>query len=145
MSFFKSMDISGSGMTAQRLRMDIIAQNVANVNTTRGANGQPYRRQETVLQPINQNSFSQYLSDGIEKIEGKGVKVSAIIEDQSPFKLEYDPTNADAGADGYVKLPNIDMANELVDMISASRAYEANVTVINAFKNLATKAMEIGK
>jgi len=145
MGFFKSMNISASGMTAQRLRMDLIAENVANVSTTRTATGQTYKRKIAVFEQRGETSFSKYLNESIDKPAGNGVRVKEIIEDTAPFKLVYDPTNPDAKEGGYVQLPNVDTAKEMIDMISASRAYEANVTTFNAFKNLAMKALEIGK
>jgi flagellar basal-body rod protein FlgC len=145
LGFFRSLDISSSGLTAQRMRMDVIAENIANVSTTRTANGGPYRRRYVEFQQMAEPSFSSYLSDSIDSPAGSGVKVSSIKEDQSDLKLVYDPTNADAGADGYVRMPNVDIATEMVDMISATRAYEANVTALNAMKTMAMKALEIGK
>jgi flagellar basal-body rod protein FlgC len=143
MSFLKSMDISASALTAQRLRMDVISQNVANANTTRTAAGGPYRRRMTVLSQ-QQPDFSGELAQA-EGAACSGVEVSAILEDQSPFILDYDPSNPDVGADGYVRLPNVDITQEMLDMISATRSYEANVTALNATKGMALKALEIGK
>lgn len=146
MDIFRIFDISASGLTTQRLRMDIIAQNIANINTTRTEAGGPYRRKVTVIQE-NQNSkpFSQYLSESRETFTGGGVKVVEVKEDLSPFKRVYNPEHPDADEAGYVSLPNVDTLKEIVDMISATRSYEANVTVFNATKNLAMKALEIGR
>lgn len=144
MGFFRSLDISGSGLTAQRMRLDVIAENIANVSTTRTANGTPYRRRYVEFQSMDQPSFQSFLSASLDEPAGVGVKVSAIQEDTSDYKLVYDPTNADAGDDGYVRYPNVDLATEMVDMISAQRAYEANVTALNAMKAMAMKALEIG-
>jgi flagellar basal-body rod protein FlgC len=145
MGFFRSLDISASGLTAQRMRMDVIAENIANISTTKTATGGAYRRRYTEFQAIDPSSFSDVLSDSIDSVSGGGVRVSAIKEDQSALKTVYDPTNADADANGYVQMPNVDLSQEMVDMISATRAYEANVTALNAMKELATKALEIGK
>lgn len=145
MGFFRSLDISASGLTAQRMRMDVIAQNIANAQTTRTAAGGPYRRRTVEFEPAEGQSFSDYLSDSMNSVSGSGVRVSAINEDTSDFKLVYDPSHADAGEDGYVRMPNVDIAQEIVDMISATRAYEANVTALNAMKSMALKALEIGK
>lgn len=145
MGFFRSLDISSSGLTAQRMRMDVIAENIANVSTTRTAAGGPYRRRYTEFAPIEGQSFQSIYSDSLNSAAGGGVRVTAINEDQSDLKLVYDPTNADAGADGYVRMPNVDIAQEMVDMISAQRAYEANVTALNAMKAMALKALEIGR
>lgn len=150
MAFLSSFDITSSALTAQRLRMDVISENLANINTTRTATGEPYRRRYVLFQE-REPSFSDYFSnalsqsDGLSKASGRGVRVTAIQEDQSPFKLEYDPTHPDADADGYVRYPNVDLAVEMVDMMSATRSYEANITAINAFKNMATQALSIGK
>jgi len=147
MSFFSSLDISASGLTAQRLRMDTISQNIANVNTTRTENGTPYRRKAVIFEERSLSTpFSDYLSEeSKDKYTGKGVRVAKIIEDSSSFKKIYDPGHPDADKDGYVLMPNVDIITEMVNMISATRAYEANVTSINTSKSMAMKALEIGK
>jgi flagellar basal-body rod protein FlgC len=146
MSIFSSISASASGLTAERLRMDVISRNIANVNTTRTADGTPYRRQVVVFQEAEkQMSFSQYLSDASKKLLGAGVKAVAVIEDKTPFKMVYEPGHPDADNEGYVKMPNVDVMTEMVNMISASRAYEANVTAINSSKSMAMKALEIGR
>lgn len=147
MGIFSSLDISASGLTAQRLRMDTISQNIANVNTTRTENGTPYRRREVIFEErTDPESFSSALSSAANKLNGgNGVRVSNIIEDPTDFKKVYDPGHPDADADGYVSMPNVDVVTEMVNMISATRSYEANVTSINATKSMALKALEIGK
>ena len=146
MGFLDSLDISASGLTAQRLRMDVISENIANIDTTRTDSEEPYRRKYVVLRSAeNDSSFSEYLSGTQEDVKLGGVCVSQIGEDQSDFKLEYDPTNVDANEEGYVMKPNVDLSQEMVDMISAYRSYEANVTAFNASKDMAVKALEIGK
>lgn len=147
MGFLDSLDIGASALTAQRLRMDIIAQNIANVNTTRTENGTPYKRKTVVFEERNsKESFSSLLSSGNQgNLTGKGVKVSGIVEDNSPFKRVYEPGHPDANEEGYVLMPNVDIVTEMVNMISASRAYEANVTSINTAKSMALKALEIGR
>lgn len=147
MGYFNSLDISASGLTAQRLRMDLISQNIANANTTRTDKGTPYRRRVAVFEERSSTvPFAEYLSDSSkEKITGKGVRVARITEDPSPFKRLYDPGHPDADAEGYVEMPNIDTVTEMVNMISATRAYEANVTSINSTKSMAMKALEIGR
>lgn len=146
MGFLDSFNISASGMTAEKLRMDIISKNIANANTTRTANGEPYRRQVVVFEGAGKNiPFSQYLNDASRNMIGGGVKVKAIVEDKTPFKLVYEPGNPDADENGYVKMPNVDIMTEMVNMITASRAYEANVTALNSSKNMAMKALEIGR
>lgn len=144
MGFFNSMNISASALTAQRMRMDIISQNMANANTTRTANGDPYRRRVAVLSPIESTPFSAYLEDA-QKTMGGGVRVSAVVDDDTPFKLDFNPGHPDADENGYVRLPNVDEAQEMIDMMTATRAYEANVTAFNATKNMALKALEIGR
>ncbi|MEJ8302534.1 flagellar basal body rod protein FlgC [Saccharibacillus sacchari] len=150
MRISNGFDVSASALTAQRLRMDIISSNIANADTTRAqvVNGevQPYRRKVAVLSENNQTPFSQTLNAAMNgKSSASGVKVTGIKEDQEPFKLVYNPTHPDANADGYVQMPNVDIAKEMVDMISATRSYEANVTALNATKAMITKALQIGK
>jgi flagellar basal-body rod protein FlgC len=153
---FDSLNISASGLTAERLRMDVIANNIANANTTRAAeqNGVsiPYQRQIVSFTSVQNNQFSTYLDSQITSFAGNGVRVASIEKDQiNPFKWVYDPSHPDAIKDrnspmyGYVRYPNVDLATEMVDLISASRSYEANVTAINAEKSMAMKALEIGR
>lgn len=149
MKLTNGFDISASALTAQRLRMDVISSNIANAETTRGkmVNGQwvPYSRKVVVMEPKQSAPFSQYLNTAMGKDASEGVVVSQIKEDKAPFKLVYNPTHPDANADGYVSMPNVDMVQEMVDMISATRSYEANVTALNASKAMVTKALEIGR
>lgn len=147
MGFFTSLDIGASGLTAQRLRMDTISQNIANINTTRTEDGTPYRRREVIFEERTaSDSFSSMLSAASNRIaSGQGVRVSKIVEDSSEFRKEYDPGHPDADENGYVSKPNVDIVTEMVNMISATRSYEANVTSINATKSMALKALEIGK
>lgn len=147
MSLFSSMNVSASGMTAQRLRMDTISQNIANAGTTRGVNGQPYRRKTVVFEEITRNNnfksmLNSYLDDA-----GKagGVKVSGIHEDQSPFISTYDPSHPDADEEGYVSLPNVNTIEEMTNLISANRSYEANITAFNATKSMISSALNIGR
>lgn len=144
MSIFNSLNVSASGLTAQRLRMDIISQNIANINTTRALNGEPYRR-KTVIFKENNTSFNDVLNNAIGQKTISGVQVSAIVEDSKAFKKIYDPTHPDADEDGYVSMPNVNIVEEMTNMISANRSYEANVTAINSSKSMAMKALEIGK
>ncbi|NLW25335.1 MAG: flagellar basal body rod protein FlgC [Clostridia bacterium] len=144
MSLFNTFKISASGLAAERLRMDLIADNIANAETTRTAEGGPYRRKLAVFTPYR--SFENVLRG---ELSLQGVKVEKIIEDRSPFKLVYDPDHPDAipagPQQGYVQMPNVNIVEEMVDMISATRAYEANVTALNAAKSMALKALEIGR
>ncbi|RJX40805.1 flagellar basal body rod protein FlgC [Paenibacillus pinisoli] len=149
MKLSTGFDISASALTAQRMRMDVISSNIANADTTRGSyvNGkfEPYKRKLVVLEPTSP-SFSNVLAGEMgRKGTTQGVKVSRIQEDQTPSKLVYNPTHPDADESGYVHMPNVDVAKEMVDMIAASRAYEANVTAINATKSMFMKALEIGR
>ena len=145
MSAFGAMDISASGMTAQRLRTDIISQNIANVNTTRDENGKPYKRRTVVFEEKPSNSFNDYLSVASSSI-GNGVKVSALVEDNTtPMTMVYDPSHPDADEEGYVYYPNVNTVTEMTNMIDASRAYEANITAFNATKAMTTQALQIGK
>lgn len=143
MSAFSSIRISSSGLSAERLRMDTIASNIANVSTTRGENGQPYRRKVAVFQ----ENLKQELNKNTNTYENKlnGVKAVGIIEDNSELRRVYDPTHLDADEEGYVLMPNVNILNEMADMIAATRAYEANVTAINSEKNMFMKALEIGR
>ncbi|HET7656798.1 MAG TPA: flagellar basal body rod protein FlgC [Bacillales bacterium] len=150
MSIFDGMNISASALTAERLRMDVVSSNLANANTTRAkkVNGQwmPYRRKMVVMEPIN-GQFHSYLQAavGSSSEPGKGVKVTKIIEDPSPFKMVYRPNDPDADANGYVKMPNVNPLKEMVDLIGATRSYEANVTALNATKGMLVKALQIGQ
>ena len=151
MNLFQGLNISGSALTANRLRLDTIASNIANADSTRAAyvNGewQPYRRKMVELSPKTTQNFDHFLHAAVGMVSGQseeqGVRVTGIREDLTPFKRVYDPTHPDANADGYVLKPNVDIMKEMVDLISASRAYEANVTVQNATKSMMMKALEI--
>jgi flagellar basal-body rod protein FlgC len=143
---FGALDISASGLTAERLRMDTIANNLANANTTRTAAGGPYRRQEVVLRAANAGPSIPGVASGgfsLDLAGGGGVEVAAIATDQTPFKQVYDPGNPDADKRGYVLMPNVNSVTEMTDMITATRAYEANVTAINAFKGEASRALDV--
>ncbi|MDR1299443.1 MAG: flagellar basal body rod protein FlgC [Oscillospiraceae bacterium] len=144
MAFLDSMNVSASALTATRLRMDVIAENMANSSTTRTAEGGPYRRKYVVFQEIqSDNTFSTFFNKA-QRSNG-GVRVTMIGEDQSEFKLDYNPNHPDADEFGYVRMPNVEVVQEMVDMMSAYRAYEANITAINTFKDMAAKTLEIGR
>lgn len=144
MSMFKGIDISASGLTAERLRMDVISNNIANVNTTRTEDGGPFRRKMAIFEARHAHGQRPY-QDRINPQEpGKGVRVTAVMEDMTPFKLEYEPNHPDADSEGYVRRPNINIVHEMVDMITATRAYEANVTCINSAKDINNAALNIG-
>jgi flagellar basal-body rod protein FlgC len=145
MDFFDAMHTSSAALSAQRLRMNLIAGNLANVNTTRTNQGGPYRRKEAVFaaQPLNQ-SFKRILADR-QNNNLYTVRVAKVIEDGNPPVMKYDPQHPDADAKGYVAMPNINLMEEMVNMISATRGYEANVTALKAAKDMALKALEIGR
>ncbi len=133
MGMFDALSISGSGMTAQRLRMDVIASNLANADSSKGANGLPYRRRIVELSEASP-SFGELLG---------GVQVSGIAQDPSPLRQVYDPSNPDANKQGYVSMPNVSPVTEMVDLIDSSRSYEANVTAMNAAKQMFTTTFSI--
>ncbi|HAP31725.1 MAG TPA: flagellar basal body rod protein FlgC [Firmicutes bacterium] len=140
MEIFRSFQISGSALTAEKLRVDVVAGNLANMQTTRTQEGGPYRRRtvvfaERLVQIANSPSFR----------EGRGVKVAAIVEDPNPPRQAYDPAHPDANEQGFVAFPNIDLAKEMTDLITSSRSYEANATAINSAKAIYLKALEIGR
>jgi flagellar basal-body rod protein FlgC len=150
MSLFGAIDISGSGLTAERMRMDVTAENLANAQSTQGADGQPYRRKEVVLRQAA-GDFAGELNTAMgtggstSSTPARGVEVVEIAEDQAPNRLVYDPGHPDANADGYVSMPNVDPVTEMVDLIAASRAYEANVTAMQTAKSMFTKTLDLLK
>ncbi len=144
MGYLDSLNITGSALTAERFRTDIILQNLANQNTTRTAEGGPYRRKQVVFRE-NRIDFKQELGKAMTKTENGGVFVEEVVENQNPFVPVYDPDHPDADADGYVMMPNVDLVKETVDGMAATRSYEANITAFNAIKMMSQKALEIGK
>lgn len=144
MGLFDSINISASALTAEKTRIDIINKNMANANTTRTSAGTPYRRQMVVFEE-NKDKFSDYFEKHTKKFNGKGVKISEIVQDETEFKRIYEPGHPDADENGYVMLPNVEMVKEMVDMIDAQRAYEANITAMNGTKSMLMKALEIGR
>jgi flagellar basal-body rod protein FlgC len=144
MGLFDAIDASGSGLSAERLRMDVTSENLANAQTTRGADGQPYRRKEVVLQQAGNtptSGFSGVL--GAAMSGAKGVQVAGIVADPTPLKKVYDPGHPDADAQGYVTMPNVNSVTEMVDLISASRAYEADVTAMQTAKTMFSRTLDI--
>ena len=140
MSYFSALDVSASGLSVQRARMDLISQNIANVNTTRTEDGTPYRRQ-TLSVSAEKSSFGSYLSNAQSAMKAV---IDGVNKDMSDFERKYDPSNPDADEDGYVLLPNVSIVEEMVDMISATRSYEANTTALDASKSMAMQAINIG-
>ena len=146
MDVFRSLGISGSALTAERLRLDVIANNLANANTTRTPGGGPYRRQMTVFAPAGESVQWMYPGvDGSADFRGRGVRVTSVVGDAAPFKRVYEPGHPDADASGYVSMPNVNTVTEMVDLMAATRAYEANVAAIAAAKSMAERALEIGR
>ena len=143
MDFFTSMNVSSSGMTAERTRMNLISSNIANANSTRTQEGGPYKRKDPVFAAVPANAGFNAVLDRNGNANLKKVEVTQIREDQSPPRLQYDPTHPDADAQGYVALPNVNVIEEMVDMVSATRAYEANVTAAQAAKSMAMKTLEL--
>ncbi len=144
MSFLNSLNIAGSALTAERFRTDIILQNIANAKTTRTAEGEPYRRKQVVFEE-RAADFGQALKDEENKLTQGGVRAAQVVESQQDFTPVYDPTHPDADENGYVMYPNVNTSEEMVDLMAASRAYDANLTALNVVKAMAMKALEIGK
>lgn len=149
MGMFLGIDAAASGLTAERLRMDVISNNIANANTTRTREGGAYHRRYVVFEPRpgdSRSMFDNILQNATrEGTPGNGVRAVAIEADPEQGPLVYDPGHPDANAQGYVELPNVNIVSEMVDMITASRAYEANTTTINAAKSMVQKALDIGR
>jgi flagellar basal-body rod protein FlgC len=133
-----AMNASASGLTAQRARIEVAVSNLANAESTRSANGDPYRRRDVVL--AADTGFGEALGQA-----SSGVRVAAIVEDQAPFQTRYEPSHPDADAEGYVALPNVDTSQEMVDMLSAARAYQANLAAVGLIRDLVAKALELGR
>lgn len=144
MSFLNSLNISASGMAAQKLRLDVAAENIANQETTRTEGGGPYRRKMVVLQEAGENSFQKALTVAGTR-QPAGVQATRIAEDETALNPVYDPTHPDADENGYVRMPNVDLVKETIDSMSATRSYDANITAFNAMKLMMQKALEIGK
>jgi flagellar basal-body rod protein FlgC len=151
MGLFSSINTSSSGLSAQRTRLDVISDNIANSGTTRTSEGGAFRRSRVVFRPRVSQPYwkSPFLPKAMDNGIGQGVRISKIEKDAAPLRLVYDPTHPDAiktgPKQGYVEMPNVNMVNEMVDMISASRSYEANITMINGSKSMFLKALEIGR
>ncbi|MQN01431.1 MAG: flagellar basal body rod protein FlgC [Lachnospiraceae bacterium] len=147
MSLFQAFNISGSGLTAERFRMDTISENIANINTTHSEDGSgPYRRKSVIFQEKRLNpTFAESLEQYENSYKGNGVRVASVVEDTTtPMKMVYDPSNPDADQNGYVTYPNVNTVTEMTDLIDATRAYQANVTVLNGLKTTAQQGISIG-
>jgi flagellar basal-body rod protein FlgC len=151
MSFFDAISIAASGLTAERVRMDVTSENLANADTTNGANGQPYQRQEVVLSQVGGGGFNAALSSAMGSgaagggSTAGGVAVSGIVNDPTPDQSVYDPGNPAANAQGYVKMPNVNPVNEMVDMIDESRSYQSDVTAMTTAKQMYEKTLDLLK
>ena len=146
MALFNSFNISASGMTSQRFRMDVITENVANVNTTRTEDGTPYRRKVVTFAEKTVTPFSTVLAEAKGKYTGSGVKVTSVAEDyETDMIMSYDPSHPDADENGYVTYPNVNIITEMTNLIDASRSFEANVTAFDTSKAMAVKALGIGE
>jgi len=143
MDFFSAMDISASALTAERTRMNLISSNLANANSTRTAEGGPYRRKDAVFTATPAPAPGSFGAALGKAAQARGVEVSQIAEDQNPPRLQYEPSHPDADPQGYVAYPNVNVVEEMADMISASRSYEANVTAAQAAKSMALKTLEL--
>lgn len=145
MGLFQGFNISATGMTAERFRIDTIAENIANINTTRTENGEPYRRKIVTFEEKQVTPFSTYYSTSRERLVGNGVKVSSVKSDtETDFIMKYDPSHPDADENGYVAYPNVNTVTEMTNLIDATRAYEANTTAFNASKSMVQAALKIG-
>ena len=146
MSFFSSIDIAASGLTAERVRMDVTSENLANAPTTNGPGGQPYRRQEVELEQVGGNSFGSTLAGamGGSPTPG-GVEVAGVVNDPTPDQLVYDPGHPGANAQGYVSMPNVNPVTEMTDLIDESNSYQADVTAMNTAKTMFTKTLDLLK
>jgi flagellar basal-body rod protein FlgC len=144
MNFLDSLSISSTGLSAQRLRMNLISSNMANVNTTRTETGEPYKRKDAIFEAVQTGGFQEMLDERLGDAGG-GVNVARIVEDDKPFVEKYDPGHPDADENGVIRLPNVNIVEEMVNMISASRSFEANATAVRATKDMAGIALEIGR
>jgi flagellar basal-body rod protein FlgC len=142
-SINQAFDISVSAINSERLHMELISSNIANANTTRTITGEPYRRRIAVMSEKPLRSFAEELAYARLKVEGGGVEVSEVVEDQTPFQRVFNPGHPDADSQGYVNMPNVDLAREMVDMVYASKLYEANITAFNATKKMMQDTLQI--
>ena len=149
MGLFDAIGIAGTGLAAERIRMDVTAENLANADTTKGANGQPYRRQSVVLAQSGTPGFSGALSGALQEQAGApapgGVTVAGIVSDATPNRRVYDPSNPEADAKGYVSMPNVDTVTEMTDLISEQQSYQADVTAMQTSKSMFTSTLSLLK
>lgn len=145
MDFFSAINVSSSALSAERTRMNLISSNLANATATRTPEGGPYKRKDAVFSATPLESRFNRALDGATAQQVRQVEVSRIVEDQNPPRMQYDPSHPDANPQGYVAMPNVNVVEEMADMIGATRAYEANVTAVQAAKSMAMKTLEIGR
>lgn len=144
MDFLTSMQIGASGLSAQRQRMDAIASNLANIETTRTPEGGPYKRKDVIFTALPLENFATTLKDALaDKV--RKVEVTDVVEDQSPPMMVHNPNHPDADAEGYVAMPNINLMEEMVNLINATRSFEANIQAVNASKSMALRAIDLGR
>ena len=136
-----AISASASALNVERTRIEVAVSNIANAESTRGLDGQPYRRRDVVLTEDSVDSFDRVLGQA----SASGVKVAGIVQDQTPYRRRYEPSHPDADAEGYVSLPNVDTSTEMVDMLGAARAYQANLAAIGLIKEMVAKALELGR
>ncbi len=139
-TLLSAIDASASALDAQRARMEVAVSNLANAESTRGPDGQPYRRREVVLESV---PFDAHLDRST--VTATGVRVAGVLQDQQPFRRRYEPSHPDADADGFVAVPNVDVPEEMVDMLGAARAYQANITAISLIRDTVQKALELAR
>lgn len=140
-----AVNAAASALDAQRVRMEVAVSNMANAESTKSADGKPYRRRDVMLQTSQPDAFGAALSSASDPGGANGVKVAGVIEDQKPFKRLYQPTHPDAGPDGYVEMPNVDVPEEMVNLLGAARAYQANLSAIGLIRDTVQKALELAK
>jgi len=145
MDLFSSMEVSSSALAAERLRMNLISSNLANANSTRTPEGGPYRRKDAVFSAVPMADSFRSVLNRMSQGNPRRVEVSNVVQDPNPPRMQYDPTHPDANPQGYVSLPNVNVIEEMADMISASRTYEANITAVQAAKSMAMKTLELGR
>lgn len=145
MSLMKALDIGSSALSAERTHLNVISMNLANVNTTRTPEGGPYRRKTVLFESVPvETPFGKAMQSELDR-ELRGVKVRSILNDNRPFKMAYDPAHPDADVEGYVRLPDINVVEEMANMLTSMRSYEANVSTITTAKAMFNKALEIGR
>ena len=140
-SLSNAINAAASALSVERTRIEVAVSNIANAESTRGADGQPYRRRDVVLAPEQMGTFD----DAMGMAGATGVKVAGVVQDQTPFRRQFEPGHPDADADGFVSLPNVDAPQEMVDMLGAARGYQANLAAISMIREMIAKSLELGR